>query len=68
MGTEDGGVRLGVIIEFNSGLQTLLQSGVTNYLIVALDKEVRDHLEGKGMNVYYHKVGTSPVLQQEFKI
>lgn len=43
-------------------LDTLLQSGVTNYLIVALDKEVRDHLEAKGMNVYYHKVANLEVF------
>lgn len=43
-------------------LQTVVQSGVTNYLIVALDVEVRDHLLSKGMNVYYHKVSSIVTL------
>ena len=37
-------------------VQTLLQSGVQNYLIVGLDKQIRDHLVSKGLNVYYHQV------------
>ena len=37
-------------------LQALLQTGLTNYLIVALDEEVRDYMQAKGLNVYYHKV------------
>ena len=37
-------------------MQALLQAGVTNYLIIALDEEVRDYMQARGMNVYYHKV------------
>lgn len=40
-----------------TNLQTLLQSGTTNYLIVGLDDEIYEYMTEKRWNVYRYKVG-----------
>ena len=45
-------------------LQALVQSGVTKYLIIGLDKEIVAYLTSKGLNVHYHKVRIYPQLEK----
>ncbi len=37
-------------------LQTVKEAGVKNYLVVAIDTKLRDHLSNEGSNVYYRDV------------
>ena len=45
----------------------MLQSGVTNYLVVALDEDLRDLMISKGINVYYYEVALHPNARLKLK-
>ena len=36
--------------------QTVAQAGVRNYVVVAIDAQLRDHLTARGINVYYKDI------------
>ena len=36
--------------------QTVAQAGVKNYVVVAIDAQLRDHLTARGINVYYKDI------------
>ena len=42
--------------------QTVKEAGVSNYLIVAIDTQLRDDFTKRGANVYFKDVQASPAL------
>ena len=40
-------------------MQMVTQAQVSNYLVVAIDTELRDDLKKKGYNVYYKDISVS---------
>ena len=42
-------------------LQMVVKAKVPNYLVVAIDTQLRDHLTAKGYNVYYRDITVSHI-------
>ena len=46
-------------------MQTVAQAGVRNYVVVAIDAQLRDHLTARGVNVYYKDIQVGQLCRQQ---